>query len=773
MIENDFTYPGPVKVLNCKTTGTRAVFGATTQWAEDRKNGPEQMRFLLILVLLAALGGVAWHAVSVGTDTPRAFGAPQVQNIVDQGVKAAIADPAQDAVSVQTDGRNVTLSGRVSSEAARDAILAKASQAYLLGRLTDEMEILSVAAPYTFTAIKSADGGIALTGYAPQSDIQEALLAQAQAASNGAQVSADLTLASGAPEGDWAAMSSTGLEALAKMTSGELRISDNVVFLTGDAPNKTAVDEINALVGAVPMGDWTVDVTGAAPAGGFLFSAMKTPDGAITLDGHAPDDQTKSEILALAEQLSGQPAAGDLTVATGMPDPEWPGRIKKGLQALQITSSGILSITGRDVDLTGDVETDADRAALDPLVGDKWKTEINVLNPTPPGDITITLQRDGSTSAAGTLPKGMEKAALFASLPGVDVAGLQESDETLAQDWSKPLEGLSIVLPRFQTATARVFGKNVSIGGVLKRDFSAAGSEAALRTVLDASWNLDVTIDELAPLAAVILSKRDDQVSLSGVLPLGLDPEQVLQSFGDTAGGDGLTGGGEGDARAWADGMAALGESFTLFDSAAGEVTAGSIELDGVLLPGYPTDQAESWINEKLGDGWSLNLNADVSQASEGDQRTNLQSGQSESYRSGYWLPNVEFPVSVGRCKQEVDAVMDGDKINFLTGSSEIDQKGRDLLNRLASVSVRCLNSSVIRLEIGGHTDSAGNDGFNQRLSEKRAKAVMQAMIDRGVRADAMTAQGFGEDQPIASNDTIAGRAENRRITFEWSENDG
>ncbi|MEM7056510.1 MAG: OmpA family protein [Pseudomonadota bacterium] len=731
------------------------------------------MRFLLILVLLAALCGLAWHTVKLGTNNSKALGAPQIQAIVDTGVKSAIADPALDAVTVMTDGRNVTLTGEVSSQAVRDAILARASQVYLLGRLTDNIEILSVASPFTFSAVKADGGAIELSGYVPRADVRDAVFADAESAADGAKVAGNVVLASGVPEGDWAALPRTGLKALAKMTSGSLKIVDKAVTLTGDARDKVAVDEIAALVAAAPMGEWWVDVTGAPPPEGFLFNAMKAPDGSILVEGHAPDDQTKTEILALAEALSGQPTAGDLTVAAGMPDADWPSRVKQGLEALQAMDNGVLSVAGLDVSLSGVVQTDADRARLDPLVGEVWTTEVSVLNPTPPGDMTVTLRPDGSTVASGVLPKGMPKAMMFAALPGVDISGLQESEETLEQNWSKPLEGLSIVLPRFQSATARIFGRNVSIDGVLKRGFSASGSEASLRTVLDPSWNLSVVFQELAPLAAVIISKRDSQIAISGVLPQGLAPEDVLDAFGDDAGGDGLTGGGEGDAKAWLNGMTALGDGLMLFDTVNAEVAAGSMALNGTLLPGYEPDEAEAWIDAKLQDGWALDMTADVTEANEGDRRSNLSSGQSESFRRGYWLPDVDFPISIGRCKQEVDAALSDDKINFVTGSAEIDQSGRALLNRLASVSVRCLNSSVIRLEIGGHTDSVGNDENNQKLSEQRAEAVVQAMIDRGVRPDAMQATGFGEAQPIASNDTAEGRAENRRITFEWSESDG
>jgi len=70
------------------------------------------------------------------------------------------------------------------------------------------------------------------------------------------------------------------------------------------------------------------------------------------------------------------------------------------------------------------------------------------------------------------------------------------------------------------------------------------------------------------------------------------------------------------------------------------------------------------------------------------------------------------------------------------------------------------------KLTIDGHTDSQGDDGKNLTLSQKRAEAVKKYLTDRGVEASRLTAQGFGETKPKDTNDTSAGRANNRRVEF-------
>ena len=72
----------------------------------------------------------------------------------------------------------------------------------------------------------------------------------------------------------------------------------------------------------------------------------------------------------------------------------------------------------------------------------------------------------------------------------------------------------------------------------------------------------------------------------------------------------------------------------------------------------------------------------------------------------------------------------------------------------------------TMKVEIGGHTDSTGKAAANKVLSEKRAKAVVDYLIDNGITADRLTYKGYGPDRPVATNKTAAGRQLNRRTEF-------
>lgn len=97
----------------------------------------------------------------------------------------------------------------------------------------------------------------------------------------------------------------------------------------------------------------------------------------------------------------------------------------------------------------------------------------------------------------------------------------------------------------------------------------------------------------------------------------------------------------------------------------------------------------------------------------------------------------------------------------FKSGSFELLPGARE---RLAKVSGIVLAYQGLRLAVEGHTDSIGSDDYNRRLSEQRANAVRDYLVQQGIASDAITASGFGKSEPVATNDTPEGRQQNRRV---------
>ena len=120
-------------------------------------------------------------------------------------------------------------------------------------------------------------------------------------------------------------------------------------------------------------------------------------------------------------------------------------------------------------------------------------------------------------------------------------------------------------------------------------------------------------------------------------------------------------------------------------------------------------------------------------------------------------------PVDATVCQQLFAELLGKVRIRFESGKADIAADSAGLLDRLIETALRCPNANI---EIAGHTDSDGDEAANQTLSEKRAQSVTDYLVKAGLAANRFMPVGYGASQPIAGNDTEAGKAQNRRIDF-------
>lgn len=104
------------------------------------------------------------------------------------------------------------------------------------------------------------------------------------------------------------------------------------------------------------------------------------------------------------------------------------------------------------------------------------------------------------------------------------------------------------------------------------------------------------------------------------------------------------------------------------------------------------------------------------------------------------------------------------EKVFFDTAKATIQNQSFDLLDEVATVIID--HPAIGRIRVEGHTDSDGSDSYNERLSQRRAEAVRDHLIGKGVEPGRLEAVGFGESRPIESNDTSEGKSKNRRVGF-------
>jgi OmpA-OmpF porin, OOP family len=100
------------------------------------------------------------------------------------------------------------------------------------------------------------------------------------------------------------------------------------------------------------------------------------------------------------------------------------------------------------------------------------------------------------------------------------------------------------------------------------------------------------------------------------------------------------------------------------------------------------------------------------------------------------------------------------DNLNFDTGTTNLTPASRQTVNDLITILKACPTAQV---QLAGHADSIGDPAANQTLSTERATAIQAMLVAAGVAPERLTTAGYGEDKPVASNDTEEGKARNRR----------
>ena len=126
--------------------------------------------------------------------------------------------------------------------------------------------------------------------------------------------------------------------------------------------------------------------------------------------------------------------------------------------------------------------------------------------------------------------------------------------------------------------------------------------------------------------------------------------------------------------------------------------------------------------------------------------------------------PDEPGPEDNNGCPVMVDKVVFIESVHFDFDSAKIKDISKAVLDARAVPAI--LNNPEIDVLVAGHTDSTGSDDYNNGLSMERAAAVREYLMSQGVPAENLATVGYGESRPIDTNDTKAGRANNRRVEF-------
>lgn len=135
--------------------------------------------------------------------------------------------------------------------------------------------------------------------------------------------------------------------------------------------------------------------------------------------------------------------------------------------------------------------------------------------------------------------------------------------------------------------------------------------------------------------------------------------------------------------------------------------------------------------------------------------------------------PPVKQVKAIGKAKIENNEIKIPGKVHFETDKATIkeDKETKEILSTVAEVMKE--NPQITKLRIDGHTDDSGSSEHNHKLSQARAEAIIEWLAKNGVDKSRLEGKGWGEEHPVAKNDTKENKEQNRRVEFKLWELEG
>lgn len=540
-----------------------------------------------------------------------------------------------------------------------------------------------------------------------------------------------------------------------------------LVRLTGTAETEAIRFRALSVAGTVVDAARVIDAMEVRPAAqmrppDFSVEILRNDDG-ISLIGLIPAAGDREAVVTRLSELAGAGRVSDMLETADYPAPEtWQPALDFGLASLSRLPRSKISITPERVTITAITTSAAEKARL----------EAELARQAPPGlRLTLELSAPRPVITPFTLrflidAAGARFDACSADTELARTRILAAAVAAGAEGKSDCIIGMGVPSPRWTEAVETSIAALAELGaGSLTfsdADISLIGAETVAQGDFDrVIGELERALPDAFSLTAVLTPKADTTERGPPEFMATLDGEGQLSMRGR------LT---DERVRAVVDSFAAarFGGAGRVYNAARldpelpegwpvrvlaalealDELASGSILVRPDLVrvtgrTGSPGANAEiaRLLAEKLGEG----------------KKFEIEVTYVETLDPVATLPTPE------ECVARVNAILLERKIAFPPGASEIEGEALDTLDQLAEALKDC---SQVPMEIGAHSDSQGREEMNLNLSQARADAVLNGLLARRVLTSNLSAVGYGEDRPIADNDTEEGREANRRIEF-------
>jgi OOP family OmpA-OmpF porin len=551
---------------------------------------------------------------------------------------------------------------------------------------------------------------------------------------------------------DWASVQTDGLK----------------VVLEGEAASEALRFKALAAAGQIVEAARVIDnftITDSRPPVAPKFSVEILRNGkSISLIGLVPTKADNANFKDRVARIAGDLPIADFLETADYPVPDaWSSVISYGLLALERLEHSKISIGETQVTIEAIGESDAQKSKLLQELTRRTPADITskigISAPRPvitPFTLRFRITADGASFDACSADSPEAAVQILAA---AKAAGLAE-EATCRQGLGVPSPLWSKAATQAIAALTKLGGGSVTLSDADVTLTAPAGTDPTLFDTITSRLDGDLPeVFALNPILLVAPETPEDDAAIPEMVAT-LSPEgqvqirgpvispraqRTLQTFAYAVFGsedvylstklqDNLPEG-------WMVRSLASLAGLSKLNSGIATVSPNAIDITGLTgRRSAKTDIAQILI-DRLGDGAEFEL--EVTYLEELDPLARMLNG--------------------AECVAEITDLASQNKIKFEPGSATLDGDSRDTVQAIAEVFERCLEAPI---EIGGHTDSQGREEMNLNLSKGRAEAVLTALRGARVKLKSLTAEGYGETQPIADNGTEEGREANRRIEF-------
>ncbi len=685
--------------------------------------------------------------------------APAIEADLRARTRQALDAQGMGYARVNAEGRDLVLTGIAPGQEENAAAASLSASVWGVRVVENQMVVdPESGAPYSTRITRQEDGALQIEGFYPDKKLKDALVAHLKASCGGCAVADRAAWRPAYLGQDWLGVLKAAGDVLQGFKPGQILFQDGGLRISGEPIDLAAASKARAFLDEALAAPFKGEADFQDPLP-YVLVVSRQGHG-LLLTGHVPDEAAHKAVLSRAQEIYGQGEVEDQLEARPHDlDERWLAHAIGAVEVMKRFKNGHATLVERQWTLSGEPMDAAAAAAAQAFIDalkPPWsaRARFSTLRPLStritlePGRIALT----GDAPSAGSRALLVARARQVVAPVGVD-SPFEVNDalkvEARAADPRWPLVVAEAIeqLKRFKQGELLVEDYRLTLSGQPLDKDSASLARAFILYGLPRPFEGRASFDAPDPneARAVFDGRR---LILTGDAPDPLWRDKIAlsaaQLFGQGNIDDRLTVKARPEDPAW---LIVFNRGLTILSS----FTEGEAVLSDRTLSVKGTASTPQ-ASASARDGLGILLQRPFVGLASFDVAVSQQ-------------PLAPSPLMIDgpTCQARLKALMAGETLSFESDRCQLEKVSAALLVEIGKVMMQCPGE---RVEIGGHTDSSGNDQANLKLSQLRAVVVRDHLVHLGVPGTRLQATGYGEERPLAGNATTAGRAINRRIEF-------